>query len=125
MRLLNLDGRVKDYLIDNVISEGHGRALLGIENFDTQYLVSQRIIDEGLNVRQTEDIVRSIAKGDVKKEKETVIWEYNQYYEDIKGKLENYFGTKVSFNTKKNKNKIEIEFYSDDDLQRIIEILKL
>lgn len=126
MRLLNLDVRVKDYLIDNVISEGHGRALLGIEDMDVQYLVSQKVIDEGLNVRQTEDIVRGIAKGNLKdKVKEKVVWEYNQYYDDIESKLESYLGTKVNINGKKNKHKIEIEFYSDDDLQRIIEILKI
>lgn len=125
MRLLNLDGRVKDYLIDNVITEGHGRALLGIEDLDTQYLISQKIIDEQLNVRQTEDLVRSISKVGTKKEKETKLFEINYYYEDIKGKLESHFGTKVDFVTKKNRSKIEIEFYSDDDLQRIIDILKI
>jgi ParB family transcriptional regulator, chromosome partitioning protein len=126
MRLLNLDKRVQDYLIDGVISEGHGRALLGVDNKDAQYSLAQKIIDEGLNVRQTESIIRSLAK-ESKKEKETKINDsFAPYLNDIKYKLENHFGTKVMLTSKdKDKGKIEIEYYSQEDLNRIIEILNI
>ncbi|ERI90519.1 putative stage 0 sporulation protein J [Clostridiales bacterium oral taxon 876 str. F0540] len=121
LRLLNLDSRVQEYLIDEVVSEGHGRALLAIEDKDLQYRVAQTIIDEGLNVRDTEKLIRNLGK--VKPEKKEK--ENNIYYNDIKDKLENYFGTKVSLVNKKNKGKIEIEYYSEDDLQRILDILSV
>ena len=126
LRLLNLDKRVQEYLIDSVISEGHGRALLGLEDKELQYSISQKIIDDGLNVRQTEAIVREIIRnplGTVKEEIETK--KLNPQHMDIKNKLESYFGTKVLFSNNKNKGKIQIEYYSEDDLQRIIDILQL
>jgi ParB family transcriptional regulator, chromosome partitioning protein len=126
MRLLNLDKRVQNYLIDGVISEGHGRALLGIEDRDIQYSLAQKIIDEGLNVRQTEEIIRNSSKeANHKKEKESSN-KTNPYLNDVKSKLEGYFGTKVQLTSKdNNKGKIEIEYYSDEDLNRILEILNI
>lgn len=122
LRLLNLDERVQEYLIDGVISEGHGRALLGVSDKDTQYMLAQKIIDEGLNVRDTEKIIKNLDKP--KKEINKTSKE-NIFHVDIKEKLENYFGTKVSLINKKNKGKIEIEYYSQDDLQRILDILNI
>jgi ParB family chromosome partitioning protein len=122
MRLLNLDSRVQDYLIDGVITEGHGRALLAIADKDTQYSVAQMIIDEGLNVRDTEKLIKNLGKEPRKEAPEEV---KNVYHIDIKDKLENYFGTRVDLINKKNKGKIEIEYYSEDDLQRILDILNI
>lgn len=124
MRLLNLDERVQQYLIDEVISEGHGRALLSLEDKDLQYSLAQKIIDENLSVREIEKLIRSVSKNtqEIKKQASDV----NPYYEDIKNRLEGYFGTKVFIkNNKNNKGKIEIEYYSEDDLQRIIDILNM
>ncbi|MBL4938407.1 ParB/RepB/Spo0J family partition protein [Clostridium sp. YIM B02515] len=121
LRLLNLDSRVQEYLIDEVISEGHGRALLAIDDKDVQYRIAQTIIDESLNVRDTEKLIRNLGK--VKADKKEN--ELNIYYNDIKDKLEGYFGTKVSLVSKKNKGKIEIEYYSEEDLQRILDILSV
>lgn len=121
LRLLNLDNRVKEYLIDGVISEGHGRALLAVEDKDTQYILAQKIIDESLNVRDTEKIIKNFGKPKKAVSKDTS----NIYYFDIKEKLEGYFGTKVSLLNKKNKGKIEIEYYSEEDLQRILDILRI
>lgn len=121
MRLLNLDDRVKEYLIDGVISEGHGRALLAIENRDVQYKIAQTIIDEGLTVREIEKLIRELGKP--KKEKN--VGRENIYHKEIKERLEGYFGTRVSLVDKKNKGKIEIEYYSEEDLQRILDILSL
>ena len=124
MRLINLDKRVQQYLIDGVISEGHGRTLLAITNNDMQYELSQRIIDEKLSVRETERIVKNLLN-DTNKTKERKEKELNSYYRDIKDKLQNHFGTKVNLSNKKNKGKIEIEYYSDEDLQRILDIINL
>ncbi len=122
MRLLNLDKRVQEYIIDGVITEGHGRTLLALDKKDDQYKLSQRVIDEKLSVRQLEQIIKLLGK---KKNNKTKEESYNPYYNDIKLKLQNYLGTKVNIDSKKNKGKIEIEYYSEDDLQRILDILKI
>ncbi|MDP4146751.1 MAG: ParB/RepB/Spo0J family partition protein [Bacillota bacterium] len=124
LRLLNLDKRVQEYLIDGVISEGHGRALLGVQDKEIQYSIAQTIIDEDLSVRQIEAMVKELGKEKSKREKDTQQQE-NIYMTDIKERLENFFGTKVLLKNKSNKGKIEIEYYSDNDLQRILDILKL
>lgn len=124
MRLINLDERVQVYLIEGVISEGHGRALLAISDGDIQYELSQRIIDEKLSVREIERIVKGILTNN-EKSKEKVNKELNSYYRDIKDRLQEYFGTKVNLSNNKNKGKIEIEYYSEEDLQRILDIINL
>ena len=124
MRLLNLDKTVQDYLIEGVITEGHGRAILGLNDKSKHKEIAQKIIDEGLSVRQVEGLIRNFNnKIEGKEEKADV---YNPYINDIKNKLEGYFGTKVQLSSsKKNKGKIEIEYYSEEDLNRILEILKI
>ena len=124
MRLLNLDERVQEYLIDGVITEGHGRALLAIEDKNLQYEIAQKIIDEELSVRQIEALIKDINSNKSKKQSNKVI-DDNPYYNDLKFKLENLFNTKVLFNSNGNKGKIQIEYYSEEDLQRIIEILNI
>lgn len=124
LRLLNLDERVQDYLIDGVISEGHGRAILALADKELQYKVSQTIIDENLSVRETERVIRELLNSKVRKDKKTNKSD-NPYYTDVKNRLEELFGTKVYLNSKKNKGKIEIEYYSEEDLQRILDILRL
>jgi ParB family chromosome partitioning protein len=123
LRLLNLDKRVQEYLIDGVISEGHGRVLLGVENKDLQYELAQGIIDEKLSVRETEKLIKSLNVK--KKDQSNKVSNQNPYYIDVKEKLETLFGTKVLLMDKKNKGKIEIEYYSQEDLQRILDILKI
>ncbi|HBJ2609418.1 chromosome partitioning protein ParB [Clostridium botulinum] len=124
MRLLALDKRVQQYLIDGVITEGHGRALLALKENELQYKLSQTIIDENLSVRETERIIKNIYK-EKKNKNNTKDNEILPYYKDIKSKLESLFDTKVNLQNNKNKGKIEIEYYSEDDLQRILDILKL
>lgn len=125
MRLLNLDTRVQDYLIDEVISEGHGRALLSVEDKNVQYKLAQAIIDEDLSVRDTENLIKDYYKKPKQDNKKKTEENNNPYVSDIKSKLESYFGTKVLLKNGKNKGKIEIEYYSNEDLQRIIDILKI
>ncbi|WP_297435456.1 ParB/RepB/Spo0J family partition protein [uncultured Clostridium sp.] len=123
MRLLNLDSRVQEYIIQGVISEGHGKVLLSLEG-EEQYIVSQKIIDDELSVREIEKFIKTLNSKDSNiKEKEAK--KLNPYYKDIKDKLEDYFGTKVNINSNKNKGKIEIEYYSEEDLQRILDIINL
>lgn len=121
LRLLNLDSRVQDYLIDSVITEGHGRALLSILDKELQYKLAQTIIDEGLSVREIERLIKNYDKNPAKNKKTTL----NPFYSDIKNQLENHFGTKVSMSNKSNKGKIEIEYYSEEDLQRILDIINI
>mgnify|MGYP001568207138 FL=1 len=124
MRLLNLDSRVQDYLIHGVITEGHGRALLSLEDKEMQYKMALDIIDKELSVRQTENIIKNFKKKNInKKEKEDD--NIKPYYNAIENKLENLFNTKVVLRSKGNRGKIQIEYYSEEDLQRIIDILKI
>lgn len=124
IRLTNLCETVKQYLIDEVITEGHGRVLLSIEDPEIQCEVAQKVIDEKLSVRELERLVRYLGSEKKEKDKEKVR-EINPYYKDVTERLQNYFGTKVSISNKNNKGKIEIEYYSNEDLQRILEIINL
>lgn len=122
MRLMNLNESVQQYIIDGVISEGHGRVLLAIGDNNLQNEIAQKVIDEKLSVRELEAVVKLLNKEkiDIVKSREL-----NPYYKDITNKLQNYFGTKVNINSKNNKGKIQIEYYSEEDLQRILEIINL
>ncbi|MDV4150818.1 ParB/RepB/Spo0J family partition protein [Clostridium sp. AL.422] len=122
IRLTALCDTVKQYLIDEVITEGHGRVLLAIEDPKLQCEIAQKVIDERLSVRELERLVKSI-KSDKKTKEKTR--EISPYYKDVTEKLQNYFGTKVNISNKNNKGKIEIEYYSNEDLQRILEIMDL
>lgn len=124
LRLLNLSVDVQQYLIEGVISEGHGRALLGITDSKTQCELAQCVIDDKLSVRELEILIKKI-KTDTVRSREKSSKESNPYYKDVMYKLENYFGTKVNITNKNNKGKIEIEYYSEEDLQRILEIINL
>ena len=124
MRLLNLSEDVQQYLIDGVISEGHGRVLIGITDSKLQYELAQKVIDDKLSVRDLEKVIKNIKNDSGKKEK--VSKEVNNpYYKDITERLQNYFGTKVKINDKRNKGKIEIGYYSEEDVQRVVDIRKL
>ena len=124
LRLLNLSEDVQQYIIEGVISEGHGRALLGITDSKVQCELAQSVIDDKLSVRELEILIRKL-KTSPTRSKSKSSNETNPYYKDITYKLENYFGTKVNITNKINKGKIEIEYYSEEDLQRILEIINL
>ena len=124
LRLLNLSEDVQQYIIEGVISEGHGRALLGITDSKVQCELAQSVIDDKLSVRELEVLIRKL-KTSPTRNKSKSSNEINPYYKDVTYKLENYFGTKVNITNKNNKGKIEIEYYSEEDLQRILEIINL
>ena len=122
MRLLKLDERVQQMLIDDMLSTGHARALLGIEDPELQVNVATRGFDEKLSVRDTEKLVKELKKP--KKEKEKPVIQNAFVYEDLEERIKSIIGSKVHVNHKANgKGKIEIEYYSDNDLERIFELL--
>lgn len=124
MRLLKLDERVQQMVMENMISNGHARALLAVEDGDTQYFLAQKIFDEKLSVRETEKLMKSIEKekAPVKKDKDTA---RELIYKNIEEKIKEVLGTKVSIHNKSNnKGKIEIEYYSQEELERIVEMLE-
>lgn len=121
MRLLKLSDDVQQMVIEELISSGHARALLGIEDKDLQYKTAVRIMDERLSVRETEKLVNEIKNPKPKKEKPVI---QNAFvYEDIENKIKEIVGTKVKVNHKPSgKGKIEIEYYSDKELERLVEL---
>ena len=123
LRLLNLDTRVQDMLIDECISSGHARALLAIEDGEEQYELAMQIFDNKLSVRDTEKLVKKIKnKDNNKKPKEEL--QNVEIYSGIEEKLKLHMGTKVTINRKNNtKGKIEIEYYSEDELDRIVAMM--
>ncbi len=120
MRLLKLDERVQQMVIDEKLSTGHARPLLGIEDPELQYQIANKVFDEKLSVREVEKLVKSLNTP----KKETKKPEINQaVYDDMSEKLKQIMGTKVNILPKNNeKGKIEIEYYSSDELERIIDL---
>lgn len=122
MRLLKLSDKVKQMIIDDMISTGHARALLAIEDEEQQYLLATKIFDEKLSVRETEKLVKSLKNP--KKEVKKTIPEHQFIYNDIAEKMKSIMGTKVNINAKANgKGKIEIEYYSEEELERIYDLI--
>lgn len=123
IRLLKLCDDVQQMLIDDMISSGHARALLSIEDPAMQYTIAQRVFDEKLSVREIEKLVKNINKpGKEEKKKNNQV---KEIYKDLEEKLKNRLNTKVSIIGKEDgSGKIELEFYSHDDLDRITELLK-
>ena len=126
IRLLKLSSEVQQMLIDDMISNGHARALLGIEDPEKQYMLAQKVFDEKLSVRDTEKLVKKWnSKKTEKKTEEPIDPRMEIIYQEIEEKLKNIFGTKVSINKKDaNKGKIEIEYYSSEELDRIMEMMQ-
>lgn len=122
MRLLRLDGRVQQMIIDDMITTGHARTLLAIDDKEQQYTLANKIFDEKLSVRETEKLIKDIKNP--KKPKEKKVIENAFIYKDIENKMKEIIGTKVSVASKGNgKGKIEIEYYSDKELERVFEMI--
>ena len=122
MRLLKLSPRVQQMIVDDMISTGHARALLAIDDQEQQYQLANRIFDEKLSVRETEKLVKALKNP--KKEKKNQKIEHTFVYDNIEEQMKNIIGTKVSVNPKANgKGKIEIEYYSEEELERIYDLI--
>ena len=128
MRLLKLNEKVQQMVIDDMITTGHARALLGIENQEKQFQVAQKIFDEKLSVRETEKLVKKIQqeKEESKPKKEEKIDpKMEAILSDLEETMKGILGTNVAINRKdEKKGKIEIEYYSMDELDRIIDLIR-
>lgn len=123
MRLLNLPEEVQNMIVDEMISSGHGRALLAIEDEKTQITIANKIFEEKLSVRETERLVKALNHPKEKKEKE----EYTDtfIYEKFENDFKEILGSNVSIKRKsRDKGKIEIDYYSNEDLERIMDLMK-
>lgn len=122
MRLLKLSDKVQQMIVDDMISTGHARALLAIDDKEQQYTLAMKIFDEKLSVRETEKMVKALKN--TKKQPEKVEKEHLFVYDDIVEKMKGVMGTKVKINQKSNgKGKIEIEYYSPEELERIYDLI--
>lgn len=125
MRLLKLDQRVQDMLAEDQISSGHARALLGLENGDKQLAVAQKIVQENLSVRDVEKLVKLLGRPAKEKKKQETGPDIELIYKQLEENLKTIMGTKVIINRKdKNKGRIEIEYYSQEELERLIELME-
>lgn len=121
IRLLKLSDEVQQMVIDDMISTGHARALLAVDDHQEQYYLAQKIFDEKLNVREVEKLVKNLHK--VPKQKKEEDKSLMIIYQDVEEKLKKRLGTKVSISSKGNgAGKIEVEFYNHDDLERLLEL---
>jgi ParB family chromosome partitioning protein len=122
IRLLKLSDEVQQMVIDEMISTGHARALLGVDNPEEQYNLAQRIFDEKLSVRDVEKLVKNLHKP--AKQKKTDDKTLQVIYQDIEEKLKQKLSTKVAISSKGDgAGKIEIEFYSHEDLDRLLDMM--
>ena len=125
MRLLKLDERVQQMLIDEMLSTGHARALLAIEDKEMQYSAAIKVFDEKLSVRETEKLVKDILNPAEKKPEKKEDPALELIYQQLEEKIKGIVGSKVAIRRKnKDKGRIEIEYYSQDELERIVELLE-
>jgi ParB family chromosome partitioning protein len=120
LRLLTLDERVKEMVYKNIISEGHARAIASIAEKEKQYKIACEIHDKSLNVRNIEDLIKNEKINKTKKRRNTL----DVIFKDIEERLTKFFGSKVKLTPKKNKGKIVINYSSNEELERILEIVE-
>ncbi len=124
MRLLKLEGEVREMVVSGDISEGHARTLLSLPTAEAQKLIADRIVKEKLSVRDTEKLVKKLVS-DVKRPVKKRDYEKEAILGNLSEQLKDIFGTKVSISeNSRHRGKIEIEYYSDDELNRIFELLQ-
>ncbi len=127
MRLLKLDEQIQNMLVQGVITSGHARALLSLEDTVMQLKAAKEILDKKLSVRETERLVKRMQKeaSDEKKEEKKPDEALVLVYQDLEDRMKSVMGTKVSIHNKdKNKGRIEIEYYSEAELERIVEMIE-
>lgn len=128
LRLLQLDPRVRNFVVENKLTGGHARTLLPVTDGDEQFELAEYVIEEGLSVRAVEALVKAhLEKAEKPAEKEEALSKADEReYRAIEDDLKSLFSTKVKLKPlgKRNKGKIEIEYYSDEDLERLLTLLK-
>ncbi|EOC99422.1 ParB/RepB/Spo0J family partition protein [Caldisalinibacter kiritimatiensis] len=122
-RLLNLDERVLEYISTGRLSSGHGRALLSIRDSELQYGTAIKIMEKGLSVRETEKLIKEMKNKKKNKRKNKVQKKKDPILIELEDNLTKVLGTKVQISKGRKKGKIEIEYYSDEDLERILDII--
>lgn len=123
IRLLSLCDEIKDLVLKKELTVGHVRALLATDNEGVQLMAARKIVADGLNVRQTEALIKSLLQTKKEKKKDPVDEELKRYLVTLEKKLSNSLGTKVTIQNKKNRGKIEIEYYNNEDFERIMNII--
>ena len=122
MRILKLSTRVQQMIVDDMITTGHARALLAIDDEEMQYTIANKIFDEKLSVRETEKLVKELNKPEKEKPEKNIENEF--VYKSLEEKLKTKIGTKVNVKHKSNgKGRIEIEYYSDEELEHIFDMI--
>ena len=125
MRLLKLDERVQQMLIDEMLTTGHARALLAIEDKELQHAAAVKVFDEKLSVRETEKMVKEILNPHEKEKEKEKDRAQDLVYEQLEEKIKGIIGSKVAIRRKsKDKGRIEIDYYSQEELERIVELLE-
>lgn len=126
LRLLKLDERVRQMIVDELISTGHARAILSIEDSDKQYEFAQKIFDEKMSVRDVEKAIKKMQKDPkVKKDNQKIDKKTEAIYHSLEENMKQIMGTKVSIQAKNgNQGKVEIEYYSQDELDRIVNMIR-
>lgn len=125
MRLLKLDKRVQEMLIQGMISSGHARALLTLEDGEQQYQIALKIASERLSVRDVEKLVKQLGKPKKVKKPEEEERDLSFIFKDLEERMKQIMGTKVNINKKdRNKGRIEIEYYSEAELERLVELIE-
>ena len=126
MRLLKLDERVQKMVMDNLISSGHGRTIIPIEDKELQYETACKILEENLSVREAEQLVKKLLERKPDKEKKEEESQQNaEMFHYFEGRMKDILGSKVTIKNKKNnKGRIEIEYYSAEELERIIDLIQ-
>lgn len=124
LRLLNLSGDVQQMVVEEMISSGHARTLLAITDEELQKEVATKVFDEKLSVRETEKLIKAVLNPRKIKPKKRQLRELDPVYQQLEDEVKRILGTKVTINQKNDKlGKIEIEYYSKEELDRIIELL--
>ena len=123
LRLRNLPPQIKESITSGILSMGHARAIVGVEKKALQIEIWRKVVAGGLSVRQTEALARRV-KTEIKPPRQTTAKAYANYLTDVADDLSRHFGTKVMIKRRGKIGKVEIEFYNDDDLDRLLSLLK-
>ncbi|MDI3311047.1 MAG: ParB/RepB/Spo0J family partition protein [Thermoanaerobacterium sp.] len=118
IRLLNLDEEVQNMLMEGKITTGHAKVILALQDAEKQNMIAKKIVDKNLNVRETENLIKEVTSSKKKKRKES-----DAYIKEIEDNFCRFFGTKVKIIHGKNRGKILIEYYSEEDLSRLTELI--
>ena len=123
LRLLKLPADIQGYVRDGRLSVGHAKVILALNDGVEQLLASERVLKQGLSVRATEELVTQMQKGVAEKAGKKPVISVDAHVQDLENKLRERFGTKVQLRYKQGKGKVEVQFFSDDELERILQIV--